>query len=109
MRAPREDIRPTLGRSAITLAVLTVGFLPAAYALVALVLSIGPPSAADDARAMFLGEVAAYGGFALALLAFLLAGASRMRREPIDTLWLPFALLPILAALGLLIYLGWVR
>jgi hypothetical protein len=109
MRAQREDIKPVLGRSAVMLAVLAAGFVPVAYAVAALVLSIGGPSATEDAWAMLLGKVAAYVGLAMALVAFLLAGASRLRREPIDSLVFPLALLPILLGSALLIYVFWVR
>ena len=109
MREPREDIPPTLGRWAVMLAVIAVGFAPAAYALVALALAIGGPSESSDALAELLGRAVAYVGIALAVVAFLCAGASRMRREPIDSLWFPFALLPLLVALALLIYVIWVR
>lgn len=109
MVEPREDIRPTLGRWAIMLAVMAAGVVPAAYALVALVLAIGGPSASDDALAALLGKVASFVGLAMALAAFLLAGASRIRREPIDTLWFAFALLPALVAVVVLVYFFWVR
>lgn len=109
MFEPREDIKPTLGRWAVTLAVVAAGFVPAAYALVALALSIGGPSESNDAWTALLGKVAAYVGAALALVAFLFAGASRIRREPIDSLWFAFALFPGLLALAVLIYVFWVR
>jgi hypothetical protein len=106
---PREDIQPTLGRWAITLAVMAAGFVPGAYVLVALVLAIGGPSESHDAWATLLGQGATGVGVAMALAAFVLAGASRMRREPIDTLWFAFALLPALVAVVLLVYFFWVR
>lgn len=109
MRAPREDIRPTLGRTAVTLAVLAAGFAPVAYAIAALVLSIGGPSESEAKWATVLGRAAAYTGLAMAAAAFLLAVSSRLRREPIDSLWFPLALLPLLAVLVLLIYVFWVR
>jgi hypothetical protein len=109
MREPREDIRPTLGRWAVTLAVIAVGFVPIAYALVALVLAIGGPSESSDALAELLGRAVAYAGIAMAVGAFLCAIASRMRREPVDSLWFPLALLPVLVALAFLIYIFWVR
>lgn len=109
MREPREDIRPTFGRWAVMLAVIAVGFVPTAFALVALVLAIGGPSESGDALAELLGRAVAYVGIAMAVVAFLLAAASRMRREPIESLWFPFALLPLLFTLALLIYIFWVR
>jgi len=109
MREPREDIPPTLGRWAVMLAVIAVGFVPAAYALVALALAIGGPSESGDAMADLLGRVVAYVGIALAVAAFVCAGASRMRREPIESLWFPFTLVPVLVVLALLIYFFWVR
>ena len=109
MREQREDIQPILGRWANILAVVAAGFAPAAYALVALALAIGSPSESSDALAELLGRAVAYVGIALAVVAFLCAVASRTRREPIDSLWFPFALLPLLVALALLIYVIWVR
>ena len=109
MGAPREDITPTLGRWAVTSAVLAAGFVPVAYAVAALILSIGGPSETQEAWATLAGKAAAYTGVALAAVAFLLAVASRVRREPIDSLWFPLALLPLLAVLALLIYVFWVR
>jgi hypothetical protein len=109
MYTQREDIRPTLGRWASTSAVIAAGFVPAAYAIIALALAIGGPSESSDAWANLLGKSAAYLGVALALLAFLLAAASRIRREPIESLWFPFSLFPILGALALLVYVFWVR
>ena len=105
----REDIDPALGRWAVMLAVLAAGFVPAAYALVALALAIGGPSERSDAWAMGLGKGAAFAGIAMVTAAFLLAGASRLRREPFESLWFPLALLPGITALGLLIYVFWVR
>ena len=109
MFEPREEIQPTLGRWAVMLAVTATAFVPTAYALAALVLAIGAPSESDDAWAILLGKVAAGVGLAMAVMAFLLAGASRLRREPIDSLAFPFALLPMLVALGVLVYFFWVR
>jgi hypothetical protein len=109
MYVVREDIRPTLGRLANTAAVIVAGFLPATYALVALLLAIGGPSESDNAWATRLGVAASSLGVAMAVLAFVLAGASRLRREPIDSLWLPFTLLPMLGAIALLVYVFWVR
>jgi len=105
----REDIQPTLGRWANMLAVVTAGFLPAAFALVALASSIGGPSETKNVWVLRLGEAAAYSGVAMALAAFLLAGGSRIRREPIDSLAFPFALLPLLVAIASLVYVFWVR
>jgi hypothetical protein len=109
MLEQREDIDPVLGRWAVMLAVLAAGFFPAAYALVALALAIGGPSETSDAWAMGLGKVATLAGIAMITAAFLLAAASRLRREPFESLWFPLALLPGLSVLGLLIYVFWVR
>lgn len=109
MFEPREDIQPTLGRWAIMLAVLAAGFVPAAYVVVALALAVGGPSESDNDWATLLGKVASCVGLAMALVAFLFAAASRLRREPIDTLWFAFALLPALIAVALLVYFFWVR
>ena len=109
MRAQREDIKPVLGRAAVTLAVLAAGFVPVAYAAAALVLAIGGPSESQDAVAALAGKVAAIVGLAMAVLAFVCAIASRLRREPVESLWFPLTLLPVLVALSLAIYVVWVR
>ncbi|HKY57990.1 MAG TPA: hypothetical protein VJL80_08145 [Aeromicrobium sp.] len=109
MRAQREDIKPVLGRAAVTLAVLAAGFVPVAYAAAALVLAIGGPSESQDAVAALAGKVAAIVGLAMAVLAFGCAIASRLRREPVESLWFPLTLLPVLVALSLAIYVVWVR
>jgi hypothetical protein len=109
MYGQREDIRPTLGRWANVLAVAAAGFLPAAFALVAFALSIGGPSESKNAWILGLGEFAAYSGVTMVVAAFLLASGSRIRREPIDSLAFPFALLPVVAAVVLLIGFFWVR
>jgi hypothetical protein len=103
MVAPREDIQPTLGRWANRLTVIVAGFLPLGYALIALVLSIGGPSQTKDTWIGRGGGIVLLGGAALAAAAFVLAGASRIRREPIDLLWLPLVLLPVLATVAVLI------
>lgn len=108
MISPREDIRPTLARWANALAVVVAGFLPAAFALVALASAIGAPSEAKDARILVLGQATAFAGLVLALAAFLLATASRVRREPSDSLTFPFALLPLIVAVMVLVGLFWV-
>lgn len=108
MRSPREDIPATFGRWANRLAVLTVGFLPLLYVLVALALAVGGPSDVDDARALALGKFAVVTGITLAAAALACAGVSRVRREPIDSLWMPFTVLPVLILLAVLIYFGWV-
>ena len=104
MFEPREDIQPKLGRGAILSAVFAAGVVPAAYVLVALALAVGGPSDSDNEWALLLGKVAVGVGMAMALVAFVLASASRVRREPIDTLWFAFALLPALIAVVGLVY-----
>ena len=108
MRSPREDIPATFGSWANRLAVFAVGFLPFVYVLVAMLLAIGKPSDADDARALALGKFTVVLGGVLSAAALVSACLSRARREPIDSLWLPFTVLPVLGLLAALIYFQWV-
>lgn len=98
-----------VGRSAVRLAVVTVGVLVAAYVVVGAALAAGGQDAISDTWVGYLGGFALLGALGASAVAFAMALATRVRHRPVSGLWLPLTLLPALVLVVGAVELLWME